>query len=35
MSYYPVPADVLDDPDLLSTWARKTLDAARNAKKAT
>lgn len=34
MSYYPVPADVLDDPDLLSTWARKALDAARNAKKA-
>ena len=32
MSYYQVPADVLDDPDQLADWARKALDVARAAK---
>ncbi len=33
MSYYPVPADVLEDTDQLNTWARKALDAARRGKR--
>ena len=29
MSYYPVPAEILDSPDALAPWARQALDAAR------
>ena len=29
MSYYPVPAESLDNPDALAPWARQALDAAR------
>ena len=32
LSYREVPPDVMDDPELLSAWARKALDAAREAK---
>jgi DNA transformation protein len=28
MSYYPPPAEVLEDPALLTGWAQKALDAA-------
>ena len=28
MSYYEVPADVLEDTDILRAWARKAVDAA-------
>ena len=33
MSYYPVPADVQEDPDVLGDWVRKALDAARRGKR--
>ena len=33
MSYYPVPADVLEDTEQLNTWAHKALDAARRGTK--
>jgi DNA transformation protein len=29
MSYYPVPPELLDDPDALAPWARQAIDAAR------
>ena len=32
MSYFSVPAHVLDDPDELSLWARKALSVAARAK---
>ncbi len=32
LSYREVPPDVMDDPELLSAWARRALDAARQAK---
>jgi DNA transformation protein len=28
MSYYPVPPELLDDPDALAPWARQAIDAA-------
>jgi DNA transformation protein and related proteins len=28
MSYYPVPSEILDNPDALAPWARKAMDAA-------
>ena len=28
MSSYPVPPEILDDPDLLTSWARKAVGAA-------
>jgi DNA transformation protein len=28
MSYYPVPAEILDNPDALTSWARQAMDAA-------
>ena len=28
MSYYPVPSEVLDNPDALAPWARQAMDAA-------
>ena len=31
MSYYPVPPEAIDDPESLSAWAAKALDAARRA----
>jgi len=31
MSYYPVPAELLDDPDALAPWARQAIGAARRA----
>ena len=31
MSYYPVPSEVLDNPDVLAPWARKAMDAAQRA----
>jgi DNA transformation protein len=31
MSYYPVPAELLDDPEALAPWARQALDAAQRA----
>ena len=34
MSYYPVPVDVLEDPDLLRDWVRMALHAAHRAKRA-
>jgi len=34
MSYYEVPGDVLEDPDLLSEWAMKALFAAKRKKPA-
>lgn len=33
MSYYPVPADVLDDTAALAEWSRKSIEAAKRAKK--
>lgn len=33
MSYYPVPADVLEDAEQLNAWAGKALDAARRSKR--
>ncbi len=33
MSYYPVPADVLEDPEELFRWVRGALDAAKRGKK--
>lgn len=33
MGYYPVPADVLEDPDSLAEWANKALEAARQSKR--
>lgn len=32
MSYFPPPAEALDDPELLRDWARKALAAAERAK---
>jgi TfoX/Sxy family transcriptional regulator of competence genes len=32
MQYYPVPADVLEAPDLLEAWARKALEVSRRAR---
>jgi DNA transformation protein len=34
MSYHQVPADLLEDPDGLSEWARRAFDVALNSKKA-
>ncbi len=34
MSYHQVPADLLDDPDELSDWARRAFDVALETKKA-
>ena len=34
MSYYPVPADILEDPQRLHAWARKAIDAALRTKTA-
>lgn len=31
MSYYPVPAELLDDPEALAPWAREAIDAAQRA----
>jgi DNA transformation protein len=31
MSYYPVPAEILEDAQALATWAHDALDAARRA----
>ena len=31
MNYYPVPSELLDDPDALAPWARQAIDAARRA----
>jgi DNA transformation protein and related proteins len=31
MSYYPVPSELLDDPDALAPWVRQALDAAQRA----
>ena len=28
MSYYPVPSEILDNPDALTPWARQAIDAA-------
>jgi DNA transformation protein len=28
MSYYPVPSEVLDNPDALAPWAQQAMDAA-------
>ncbi len=28
MSYYPVPSEILDNPDALAHWARQAMDAA-------
>lgn len=33
MSYYPVPADLLEEPEELALWARGALEAAARAKK--
>lgn len=33
MSYYPLPADVLEDEEKLGEWAGKALDAARRGKR--
>ncbi len=33
MSYYPAPADVLEDEDRLGEWAKKALAAARRGKR--
>ena len=33
MSYHEVPPDVMDDPEVLSAWARKALDVALHAKR--
>jgi DNA transformation protein len=32
MQYYPVPEDVLEDPEALGSWAEKALDVARHAR---
>lgn len=32
MQYYEVPADVLEDPELLAQWAEAALDVARRAR---
>ena len=32
MSYYEIPADVLEDPSLLAQWAQRSLDIARKKK---
>jgi DNA transformation protein len=32
MPYYEIPADVLEDPDMLAQWARRSLDIARKKK---
>ncbi len=34
MSYHQVPADLLEDPDELSQWARRAFDVALESKKA-
>ena len=34
MSYHQVPADLLEDPDSLSEWARRAFDIALTSKKA-
>ena len=31
MSYYPVPADILEDPEALTAWTREALEAANRA----
>ena len=31
MSYYPVPPEVLDDPEALSIWAREAVEVAKRA----
>lgn len=31
MSYYPVPSELLDNPEALAPWAREALDAAQRA----
>jgi len=31
MSYYPVPPEVLDDPEALDTWAREAVEVANRA----
>ena len=28
MRYYPVPSEILDNPDVLTPWARQAMDAA-------
>ena len=28
LSYYPVPSEILDNPDALAPWARQAMDAA-------
>jgi DNA transformation protein len=33
MQYYPIPADVLEDPDVLQLWVDKAIDVARSKKK--
>ena len=33
LSYYEAPAEMFDDPDLLSAWARRAFEAAMRAKK--
>jgi DNA transformation protein len=34
MQYYPVPADVLEDRDLLDVWTKKALDVAQAKRRA-
>ncbi|MEA3413806.1 MAG: TfoX/Sxy family protein [Pseudomonadota bacterium] len=34
MNYYPVPADIMENPEQLHAWARKALDAALRARTA-
>ena len=34
MSYYPIPAHVLEDPNVLRDWVHKALNAAQRAKNA-
>jgi TfoX/Sxy family transcriptional regulator of competence genes len=33
MSYYEIPADVLENPELLGQWAERALTVARKKKK--
>ena len=33
MNYYPVPAEVLDDPEALATWAQESIEVAKRAAK--
>ena len=33
LSYYEAPAEMFDDPDVLSAWARRACEAAMRAKK--